>query len=715
MIDTKIENQKTKQVKVLLILDKSDVQLADKMLAKNGINRFDLVHVERPGEALEVLQNDKFDVIILDLLLRNTQGLDTFHQVQTAAGHIPIVVLSNFNNRELALQAINEGAHDYLLQGQGDDYLLERSLSYVIERKRILEELNEKTIYLDNILNFSKNTAIIAANLDYQIKYFNPVAEKMFEYKAGEMLGKTIMEMDLEEKIDPVHFKKAIEGGFKKGEFKYTIKQKKNNKVRYIEFKISGILGENHKLIGFLFLAQDVTHQKYKSKRLEFKTNFDSLTGLPNQMLFYDRMNQALIRAKRDKDMVALLYLNLKKIKHISDTMGPIVSEHLLKEAAKRLKDCVRKSDTLARIGKDKFIVILAKVNKSVDAATVSRKITASFNKPFYFESHVFYIQINIGISLYPADGNFTESLLKNAETALRCATEKDFNNYQFYTSGLTDAAHDRVTLENSLRKAVEQNEFVIHYEPQVDLNNGRINGMEALVRWQHPVLGMVYPAEFIQIAEETGLILQINKWVLYTACAQNKAWQRAGYAPFRIAVNLSKLQFKQQDLLYLVEKTLKDTGMEPRYLDLELTEKIVSSNERGIIYLLNKFKDMGVNISIDDFGTGYSSISNLRNLPISKLKIDQSFIRTISTDPKNKAISNAIISMARHFNFKVIAEGVETTEQLKYLQSIKCDEAQGYLFSKHLPSEAITQLLSKAKNNGGIKITSVLNMLGIE
>ena len=457
--------------------------------------------------------------------------------------------------------------------------------------------------------------------------------------------------------------------------------------------------------------GSQVFGQKQTTEQLEYLSNFDSFTDLPNRMLFYDRMDQTLTKAKREKHMVSLLNLNIDGLKSISGTHRRKEKKLFLKEIANRLRFSVRKSDTVARIGRDTFTIALSKITKSVDAAIVSKKIIASLTKPISVNGSRLSLKVNIGISLFPSDGNHTETLLKSADTAMSHAKEKGTNNYRYYTSHLNDTAVDRMTLEKSLRRAVDLKEFVIHYELQIDLKSGRISGLEALVRWKHPDVGLVFPREFIHFAKETGLIAKIDEWVLYTACAQNKAWQKAGFPPMRIAINMSDFHFKNQNIINTIKQVFKKTGMEPCYLELELTERTIMSNERRILYLLRELTNMGIRISIDDFGTGYSSLTNLRDFPISKLKIDRSFIRSLATDSEKKAIVKAIISIARSFDFKVIAEGVETVKQLKYLRDIKCDEAQGYLFSKHLPQEAITQLLKKAQSNNGMGITGILGI----
>lgn len=426
---------------------------------------------------------------------------------------------------------------------------------------------------------------------------------------------------------------------------------------------------------------------------------YDDITGLPNRILFSNRLALALADAHVSGEMLAVILLNLDRFKRINDTLGYLVGDQLLRSIVDRLRDVVRKSDTIARIGGDEFALFLQHVRYEEDAARIARKILEAFKPAFQLNDYEFYITPNIGIALYPKDGENAETLLRNASLALYRIKGQGRDNYQFYTSTLNTKAFERLVLENSLRRALERGEFAVYYQPQINLATRQVIGMEALIRWQHPDLGLIAPTKFIPLAEEIGLIGPLSEWVLWTACAQNKAWQDAGFPPLRIAVNLSARLFGQQDLMGIVKRVLEETGLNPNYLDLELTESIVMENAEGTIQTLYELKEMGVHISVDDFGTGYSSLSYLKRFPIDILKIDKSFVQDITTDPNNAAIAELIISMAHTLNLNVIAEGVETEEQLTFLQSHRCNEAQGYLFSKPLSAKELEVLLQEQKD----------------
>jgi len=434
--------------------------------------------------------------------------------------------------------------------------------------------------------------------------------------------------------------------------------------------------------------AEERRQRKRAEETVEHQAHYDWLTDLPNRMLFVDRLTLALANANRYRKMLAVLFVDLDRFKTIVDTLGHATGDRLLRGVAERLRSCLEKGDTLARLGGDEFVVLLPQIQRADKAVKLAQKILEGLKPSFNFDGHDLHITTSIGISLYPYDGEDADTLLKNADTALYRAKEQGRNNYQLYTPAMNARAFERLALENSLRKALERGEFLLHYQPQIDANHGQVTGMEALVRWQHPDLGLVYPAEFIGIAEETGLIVPLGEWVLRTAAAQNKAWQKAGQLPVCVAVNLSARQFQQHDLVETVARILKETELDPQWLELEITESIAMQNADYTIVILRDLKEMGIRIAMDDFGTGYSSLSYLKKFPIDTLKIDQSFVRDLTSDSNDAAIANAIIVLAHSLKLQVVAEGVESSEQALYLRERQCDKFQGYLFSNPLAAE---------------------------
>jgi diguanylate cyclase (GGDEF)-like protein len=420
---------------------------------------------------------------------------------------------------------------------------------------------------------------------------------------------------------------------------------------------------------------------------IEHQAHFDLLTDLPNRVMFQDRLTLALTHANRHRKMLAVIFVDLDRFKTIVDTLGHAIGDRLLRAVAERLSGCLEEGDTLARMGGDEFVVLLPQINRADKAVRLAHKVLEVLKPAFQFSGHELHITTSIGISLYPYDGEDADTLLKNADTALYRAKEQGRNNYQLYTPAMNARAFERLALENSLRKALERKEFLLHYQPQTDMRTGAIVGVEALLRWQHPDLGLVYPSEFIPIAEETGLIVPLGEWVLRTACVQARAWQTLGLPPFTVAVNLSARQFLQQDLVDTVARILKETGVDPRSLEIEITESIAMQNADYTIVVLRDLKEMGILIAMDDFGTGYSSLSYLKKFPIDSLKIDQSFVRDITTDLNDAAIANAIIVLAHSLKLNVVAEGVETAAQEAFLKEHRCDRLQGYLFSTPIPA----------------------------
>jgi len=438
----------------------------------------------------------------------------------------------------------------------------------------------------------------------------------------------------------------------------------------------------------------DITARIRAESDIRQLSSYDALTGLPNRSLLHDRLMLTIAQASRDQQLVGVLFLDLDRFKNINDALGHHVGDKLLKTVAKRLVACIRESDTLACLGGDEFVAILAGVNCAEGITTAARKILMLVSEPVYIDGQEIYTSGSIGIAVYPMDGDDSYTLLKHADLAMYRAKELERNNFQFFSHEMNIKVMERMLLENSMRKALEREEFFLVSQPQVDARSGRITGMEALLRWQHPELGLLAPDKFISLAEETGFILPIGEWVLLSACRQNKVWQQQGLPSVRVAVNLSAKQFGQYHLEEMISATLMETGLEPEWLELEITESAIMKNAEQTAIILRKLKEMGISLAIDDFGTGYSSLAYLKHFPISRLKIDRSFVRDITTNADDAAIAEIIIAMAQTLKLSVIAEGVETRAQMELLSFNNCLEMQGYLFSRPVPAEQFALLL---------------------
>lgn len=483
------------------------------------------------------------------------------------------------------------------------------------------------------------------------------------------------------------------------GAFDYVMKP---FDFQHVEAAVRRALG-HHALLVSKRLHEDHLEELVRQRTAELNhlAYHDVLTELPNRILFEDRLTQALVLAERNRQTLGVLFLSLDRFKKVHDTLGRATGDKLLQKVAERLRSSALKGETVARFEGDEFALLLTQMGgtEGEDVVEVIFQINESLSLPFIIDDRELFITASIGISLYPDDGTDAAALLKNADAALYLAREQGGNNYQFYTADMNAKAMKRLTLENSLRRALERSEFKVYYQPMLDINTGRIVGMEALLRWHHPELGFVEPSEFIPLAEDTGMIIPIGEWSLRTACAQNKAWHDAGFAPLTLAVNLSARQFQQLNLTEVVVRILQETGLKPDDLELELTESSIMKNAESAVRTLGELKALGVKIAIDDFGTGYSSLGYLKHLPIDTLKIDRSFVCDATTDPDDAALVMTIIMLAHNLRLKVIAEGVETEEQRKFLHLLRCDKWQGYLFSRPVPADAFEELLLQEQN----------------
>jgi diguanylate cyclase (GGDEF)-like protein/PAS domain S-box-containing protein len=454
------------------------------------------------------------------------------------------------------------------------------------------------------------------------------------------------------------------------------------------------LVDSNRRYRGRIWYFRDITSRKVAEERVRYLAYYDALTELPNRTLLQDRLAKALASARRRKDKVAFLFLDLDRFKDINDSLGHAVGDLLLQEVAVRLKTWAREQDTVSRVGGDEFLIVLTGVREVGDAAVAAERLMDAMTAEFVVQGHSLGVSCSLGISIFPEHGADGETLIKNADAAMYSAKDIGRNNFQFFTADMNAQAVERLALENGLRLALEKKELFLVYQPQMNITNGRITGLEALLRWQHPELGLVPPDRFIRIAENSGLIVPIGEWVLRTACSQARKWQDEGIPAVSLAVNVSAVQFRQEGFCQLIRKVLGETGLAPQHLELELTESLLLANADVTFSVLQELTDLGVTLAIDDFGIGYSSFTYLRQFRVSKLKIDRSFITNVAANPDDAAITAAIISMAKSLHLKVIAEGVEDEAQMSFLRAHQCDEIQGYYFSKPLAVDKVADKL---------------------
>ena len=534
----------------------------------------------------------------------------------------------------------------------------------------------------------------------WRITYVSERAQAVFGCSEAEIIGHTPFEFMPEEEAERV-LEWLQEHAPQCQPFRGLehISRTKSGEIIYLQVSGVPFLDDRGKVAGYRGTGCDITERKRAEARIEHLATRDSLTNLPNRLLLNDRLNQGIGNAQRDQDLLAVLFIDLDRFKTINDSLGHHVGDELLKLVAARLADCTRKVDTLARLGGDEFVAVVGGLLHAEEAGYVAQKIIKAVSLPYTVEGYALNnISCSVGISLYPNDGEDARTLMRNADTAMYHAKDLGRNNYEFFSSEMNARALERLTLENALRRALEREEFVLHYQPQVDMTTGKVAGMEALLRWQHPEKGLVSPDAFVQVAEESGLIAPIGEWVLQAACAQGSAWARAGYPPLRVAVNLSASQINK-GLIDIISQAIDGTGIDPECLGLEITESLLMHNAEDNIAILGKIGELGAHISIDDFGTGYSSLSYLQRFPIDMLKIPLPFVRDVDTNPDDAAIIRAIIAMAKNLKLRVLGEGVEQESQFSLLRDMECDEYQGYFFSRPLAADEFERRFLRAES----------------
>ncbi len=553
--------------------------------------------------------------------------------------------------------------------------------------KKKIEQANraiEAEKEMNRIIVHSSPLAIYTRDKSGMVTAWNQACERMFGWTEGEVIGKPLPTVPIGKEDESEEFRRQI---LERDRTIQTEVQRRRKDGVLIDLIVtmSALRNEAGDIEGYLAIAADITERKAAEKRVEFLAHHDVLTALPNRLLVQDRFRQAAAYADREAKKVALVFFDLDHFKSINDSLGHSVGDALLVEIASRLKNTVRSIDTISRQGGDEFLIVLSNLPDADIIPAILSKYRNRLQEPFYIDENELPISMSIGVALYPDDGLDFDTLLKKADMAMYRAKDAGRNTYRFFDEQMNVEAMDQLRVRSGLRRALERGEFVLHYEPQISLATGQILGAEALIRWRHPEQGLVHPAKFIHIAEESGLIVPIGEWVLKEACRQGMAWKGQGLANITIAVNLSVMQFRRGDLEKTVIHALEESGMDPNLLELELTESVLIQDVENVLNSMQELKALGVKLSIDDFGTGYSSLSYLKRLHVDKLKIDKSFVRDLVGDVDDRAIVNAIIQIARSLNLKTLAEGAENAEVCSVLKSMGCEECQGYYFSKPL------------------------------
>jgi len=656
--------------------------------------KFQVEWVTDLSSGIERLGDGGVEAAVVDLNLPGSQGTEPFDKVVEAAPDVPVLILSESDTEATARQAVQRGAEDYLVKEQADGYRLRRTVRTMIDR-RVTEGMALENQIASDTLN-SIGAGVLRTDLRGNVTYLNRRAEELTGWLRDEAMGRPVA--DVLRLIDSASSAIAdnavatVLQGYKTAIariYSQDCKLVRRDGVELgIENRVTIVDDKAGNVLGVVMAFRDVSEARAASVEMSRVAQHDVLTLLPNRTLFNDRLKQAISVANRQGNQLAVLFVDLDQFKRINDSLGHAMGDKLLRSVAGRLTACVRKSDTVCRLGGDEFVVLLSEVTSAEAASVSARKILRAIAAPHIIDNRSLDITVSIGGSIYPNDGQDAENLLGQADAAMYEAKEHGRNVYQFYRSDMRVRLAKRLLLEGDLRYALGRNEFLLHYQPKIDLQTGQITGMEALIRWMHPERGMLYPMEFVHVAEECGLIVPIGQWVLLEACRQSRAWSDIGLGNIPIAVNVSAAEFLAKDFLSGVRAVLIATGVEPVNLELELTESVLMEDTEAAVITLHSLKQMGVRLAIDNFGTGYSSFTYLKRFPVDSIKIDQSFVQEISTNPEDITIVSAMIDIGKSLNRRVIAEGVETRSQLDFLQRHACGEGQGYYFSRPLAAE---------------------------
>ena len=699
--------QSHKQTCVLLI--QSNANDAERIWASlAGVEgspyHLDCVHSLAEGTAFLRQMDGTIDIVMLDAASVKNDSSDPIRQVLLASPTARLLVIDE--DETYAQQAIAKGAHEYLAKSQVHSHWLPRAMRYLAQQKEqdlIIQE-KEKELYDEkaraNVALNSIGDAILTTDLAGYIIYMNHAAEVLIGCPRENALGKPLLEIfkiinPNTRLMAPNPALTAIEKNRALGFESNTILLRGDGSELSIEKSATPIHDSEGAVTGALVVFHEASESRTLAIKMTHLAQHDFLTGLPNRMLLTERLSQAIGMAYRNISQVALLFIDVDYFKHINDSLGHAVGDELLKSVAERLVSCVRATDTVCRQGGDEFVILLTEIDRAQDASVTAEKLFAAFSEPHYIGVHELHVSLSMGISVYPGDGDSAEVLMQNADAAMYHAKLLGRNNFQFFKTEMNTRAVQRAFIEASLRRAIKRQEFVLYYQPKVDIASGTIIGAEALIRWNDPQQGMIQPKEFLAIAEECGLVVAIGGWVLREVCNQLRTWLKEGYGIFPVSINITAAELKHKYFLSGINQVLQETGLPPYYLELEFTETILMRDAELSISVLESLKAIGVQLSIDDFGTGYSSLSYLQRFPVDTLKIDQSFMRDLTNDSDNATIVGAIIAMARNLKQRVLAEGVETADQLAFLRTHRCNEAQGHYLSPPLPANEFAKIMT--------------------
>ncbi len=703
-----------KNDQIILLVD-DEPRLLESLRDLMTLNGFQVVTASGGKEALLVLNKQEIDLMLLDLKMPGFSGHQVMDYVEENDFDTTVIVVSGESSYDAMSQVLRRRAYDYIKKPYSPDELLQTVENALItrylekENRLILHQLQESEKLHRYLVNSSPDIVYMLDDKG-RFTFVNDCIVKVLGYNKDELIGMHHEDIVFMEDTEQARYvfneRRTGERAPRNVELRLKCKDKDRSPKYFvtntipIELTATGVYRNKEsgksQFIGTYGVARDITDRKEAERTINFQAYHDLLTRLPNRALFKDRLNLAVAQAKRSSQRLAVMFLDLDRFKLVNDTLGHIFGDELLQAVSHRLQQCLREGDTLARFGGDEFTLLLPQIYGQEDAEAICKKIIHMLREPFYVEGHELYVTISIGVAMYPHDGTNMDVLVKNADIAMYHIKGRGKNDYQFFSREMNDVSIQRLSLERDMRKAVEDEQFVLHYQPQVDVVTGKITAVEALIRWQHPKLGIIAPSDFISVAEDTGLILPIGEWAIRNACETLRRWRDDGTSDVRMAVNLSALQVEHRSFVKTLVKILKDFGLSGKDLELEITENLIMQDMENTVQKLIQLTGSGIQIAIDDFGTGYSSLSYLQKLPIHTLKIDRSFVHEIKSNPEEACIVDAIIAMAKGLKLNLIAEGVETEEQVKYLHKRGCSEMQGFFFGKPIPEKKTRELLIK-------------------
>jgi diguanylate cyclase (GGDEF)-like protein/PAS domain S-box-containing protein len=667
-------------------------------LVGTGEGFLDLEWVRSLAAGLKVLADHRVRAVFLSLSLPDGRGADTLTRVLSVASDAPVIVLGGVNDEAICQAALSQGARDYLLEGHLDTYAFARAMRNISERDLAQHELFLEKERAEVTLN-SIGDAVLSTDIEGCVTYLNVVAEQMTGWPRKDAIGHPLTEVfriidSVTRQPSPNPLALAIQLDRSVGLSANCILIRRDGHESFIEDSAAPIHDRDGQLTGAVIVFHDVSMARSMVLEMSHLAQHDSLTGLPNRLVLKDRLARAILLAHRHSGHLALLFLDVDHFKRINDSLGHALGDALLQSVAARLSASVRESDTVSRQGGDEFVILLSELARPADAGVNAAHILAELKKVHRIGAQELRVTASVGISTYPDCGDDADALLKHADTAMYHAKEHGRDSYQFFRRDMNLRAVERQSLEGQLRVGLEQDQLRLHYQPKVNLTTGAITSVEALIRWQHPTRGLLLPAQFLTIAEDSNLMVAIGRWVLREACRQTREWLDAGVQAVPVAVNISSLEFRSEQFLEGVRMALKESRLDPRYLELELTETVLMRHAESTAFALDRLKALGVRLAIDDFGTGYSSLSYLTRFPIDALKLDRSFVHGVIASADHAIIVRAVIDMGQSLKHRVIAEGVETPEQLAFLQIHGCDEGQGHYFSRPIMPPQFAQLL---------------------